>query len=74
MDFGTLSEVFSESLSLTVILSLYVLIMIGQSYFQRNQLILNSKIQQKFARYLREETYKVLLQSNWEFFSKEKKI
>ena len=64
---------FSETFSLMLILCLYVLIMIGQSLFQRNQLILNSKIQQKFSRYLREETYKVLLQANWGFFLKKRK-
>lgn len=63
----------SQTLSLTIILCIYVLIMIGQSFFQRNQTILNTKIQQSFTRHLREETYKALLQANWGFFLKKRR-
>ncbi|MCQ6275271.1 ABC transporter ATP-binding protein [Bacillus sp. V3B] len=62
-----------ETLSLTIILCIYVFIMISQSFFQRNQTILNTKIQQSFTRHLREETYKALLQANWGFFLKKRK-
>jgi ABC-type multidrug transport system fused ATPase/permease subunit len=65
--FGFLQEI-PQAQSLTLILSIYVLIMLGHSFFQRNQTILNSKIQQNFTRYLREETYKAILLANWEFF------
>ena len=47
--------------------------MIGQSFFQRNQTILNAKIQQGFIRHLREETYNALLQANWGFFLRKRK-
>ena len=47
--------------------------MIGQSYFKRNQTILNARIQQSFTRHLREETYKSLIQANWSFFLKKRK-
>ena len=70
------SELFQEipqTISLTIILSIYVLLIISQSYFQRNQLILNAKIHQGFIRHLREETYNALLQSNWDFYLKKKK-
>lgn len=59
-----------ESLSLSLILSFYVFLVVGQSYFQRHQTILNAKIQQGFARHLREVTYKQLMQANWSFFLK----
>lgn len=61
------------SLSLTVLLSLFVFIMVGQALFQRQQTILNTKIQQGFTRYLREETYKALLQANWSFYLRNRK-
>ena len=64
---------FSQTFSLTLILSIYVLLIIGQSLFQRNQLILNARIHQGFIRHLREATYKTLLQANWEFYLKNRK-
>ncbi|WP_246943919.1 ABC transporter ATP-binding protein [Bacillus pinisoli] len=57
-----------ERTSLIIILSFYVFIVIGQSLFNRKQAIINKRIQQKFVRHLREDTYKSLLQSNWAFF------
>ena len=62
-----------QSLSLVIILGVYVFLMIGQSYFQRSQSILNTKIQQSFTRHLREETYKAFLQANWGFFLRKRK-
>ena len=62
-----------QSLSLVIILGIYVFLMIGQSYFQRSQAILNTKIQQSFTRHLREETYKAFLQANWGFFLRKRK-
>ena len=47
--------------------------MIGHALFQRNQMILNGKIQQGFIRHLRDETYKTLIQANWGFFLKKRK-
>ncbi|NHM29250.1 ABC transporter ATP-binding protein [Neobacillus terrae] len=70
--FGFIKEL-PQTFSLTALLSLFVILMIGQSYFQRNQTILNTKIQQSFARYLREETYKLILLADWEFFIKNRK-
>lgn len=70
------SEFFKNipiTLSLAIILGIYVLLIIGQSIFQRKQMMQNVKIQQGFTRYLREETYKALLQSNWGFFLNKKK-
>lgn len=63
----------SENASLLIILGCYLCLLIGQSYFQRNQTILNSKIQQRYTRHLRDVTYKAILQANWGFFLKTRK-
>lgn len=62
-----------ETISLFLILGIYVLIMVGQGFFKRNQTILGVKIQQGFISHLREETYRSLLQANWEFYLKKRK-
>lgn len=62
-----------ETISLLIILSIYILIVVLQSYFQRKQSILNTTIQQGFIRHLREETYKSMLQANWGFFLNKRK-
>jgi ABC-type multidrug transport system fused ATPase/permease subunit len=64
---------FPKEISLVMILCLYVLLIIGQGVAQRKQMILNAKIQQGFTRHLREETYKLLLHSNWSFFLNKRK-
>ncbi len=62
-----------ENISLFIILTIYVLLMIGHALFQRNQMILNGKIQQEYMRYLRDELYKALIQANWKFFLQKRK-
>ena len=62
-----------ETISLVIILGIYVLLMVGQSIFKRNQTILGAKIQQGFIRQLREETYRSLLQVKWGFYLKKRK-
>ncbi|MFJ7830490.1 ABC transporter ATP-binding protein [Peribacillus sp. NPDC097284] len=62
-----------EIISLLIILSVFIVLIIGQGYFQRQQLILNVRIQQSFTRYLREETYKNLIQANWFFYLNKRK-
>lgn len=66
-------QTISPTLSLVVLLGIYLLLIIGQSYFQRSQTILNTKIQQSFTRHLREETYKAFLHANWGFFLRKRK-
>ena len=68
-----LPQMFSPTVGLIVILSFYVLLMIGQNIFQRQQIILNAKIQQGFLRHLKEVTYKEIIESNWQFFIKKRK-
>jgi ABC-type multidrug transport system fused ATPase/permease subunit len=62
-----------ETASLSIILFIYLLIIIGQGLFQRSQTILSTRIQQGFIRYLREETYKLLLTANWNYFIRKKR-
>lgn len=71
-----ITELFSgipETISLLIILGFYCLLMTGQSVFKRNQSVLGVKIQQRFIRHLREDTYKGLLQANWAFYLKKRK-
>ncbi|TWD98922.1 ATP-binding cassette subfamily C protein [Neobacillus bataviensis] len=62
-----------QTIALTIILTIFVFVIISQSFFQRNQTILNTKIQQGFARKIREETHKLILLANWGFFLKNRK-
>lgn len=71
--FFSIFQGIPQTMGLSIILGIFVVVMIGQSFFQRNQTILNTKIQQGFARYLREETYKLILLSKWGFFLKNRK-
>ncbi|MFJ5768898.1 ABC transporter ATP-binding protein [Psychrobacillus sp. NPDC093180] len=71
-----MTNIFSgipETVSLLIILGVYVLLMVGQSVFKRNQTILGAKIQQGFIRRLKEDTYRSLLQANWGFYLKKRK-
>ncbi|TVY05629.1 ABC transporter ATP-binding protein [Paenibacillus cremeus] len=63
----------SKDISLPLILVVYIVLLVGQGYFQRKQMILNGKIQQGFNRKLREETYKALVEANWGFFLKKRR-
>jgi ABC-type multidrug transport system fused ATPase/permease subunit len=68
---SAISKIFQEIpeiVSLSIILSFFVFIIAGQSFLQQKQLILNAKIQQSFIRFLRETTYKSILQASWRFF------
>ncbi|WP_134702566.1 ABC transporter ATP-binding protein [Ammoniphilus sp. YIM 78166] len=70
--FGFLSN-FPVTLGLPLILGIYILLVISQGYLQRSLTIRDAVIQQGYFRHLRLETYKSLLRSNWEFFSRKRK-
>lgn len=53
---------------LSIILFIFVLIIVMQTLFSRQQTILNKKIQQGYLRELRQQTYKHVIHSNWSFF------
>ncbi len=64
---------FPVTLGLPLILGIYILLVLGQGYLQRSLSIRDAVIQQGYFRHLRLETYKSLLRSNWEFFSRKRK-
>ncbi|MEH7255345.1 ABC transporter ATP-binding protein, partial [Neobacillus niacini] len=70
--FGFLKN-FSITISLPLILGIYVLIVIGQNLLQRHITIQNAMIQHGFFRHMRLETYSAILYSNWDFFIKKRK-
>ncbi|WP_164667432.1 ABC transporter ATP-binding protein [Virgibacillus doumboii] len=60
-------------IGLPVILTFYVLLVIGQNIVRRQLTVKNTEIQQGFLRYMQVETYKSILHSNWQFFVKQRK-
>ncbi|RBP88290.1 ATP-binding cassette subfamily C protein [Cytobacillus firmus] len=58
---------------LTVILGAFLIVNLFQNLLQRYITIQNVKIQHGFARYLRLEIYRDLLQANWGFYIKRRK-
>lgn len=60
-------------IGLLIILGVYVLLLLGQTYLQQKQQILSAKIQQSYLRHLREQTYKALIQADWGFFLRKRK-
>jgi ABC-type multidrug transport system fused ATPase/permease subunit len=52
---------------------LYVLLVISQAIIQRNQTVLNTRIQQSFIRSLRLSTYRDLLQAEWKLYLRTRK-
>lgn len=79
-DFGTgatpLSGLFDAipgEAVLPLILALFLVIMLSQSLLKRVVALQNIKINQGFDLYLKTETYRGILQSNWAFFLKKRK-
>lgn len=62
-----------KSLGLPIVLVLFVTISVLQNFLQRKITIENITIQQGFFRQLRVDTYKSLLNANWNFFIKNRK-
>ncbi len=76
LDINWLNELLIHlpiEISLIIVLSIFVTIMVCQGYFQKQQTILNGKIQQAYLKNLRENIYIDFLQSNWSFFLKTRK-
>lgn len=66
-------ENVSPAIGLPVILSIYLLIAVGQHAINRKLIIRNTEIQQGFLQHLRNETYTSLLHADWAFFIKKRK-
>ena len=62
-----------NSLGLIIILSIYVLLVMGQGILNRQITIRNTAIQHGFFQHLRNETYELLLHANWKFFIENRK-
>ncbi|MGM8364879.1 ABC transporter ATP-binding protein [Virgibacillus sp. W0181] len=61
------------STGLPIILSGFVILVIGQHLLYRQMSIRNTIIHQGFLRHIRTETYQSVLYSNWDFFIKRRK-
>ena len=66
-------EDIPASIALPIILSIYLLVVVGYNYIDRKIVIRNSIIQNGFLRKLRSDTYTAVLHSKWEFFIKHRK-
>src|SRR5690554_6753170 len=66
-------ESIPVTIGLPLILSIYVIIAIGQNLLYRYISIQNTMIQHSFFRHMRVTTYDGLLHANWAFFIKRRK-
>ncbi|MEH7307923.1 ABC transporter ATP-binding protein [Neobacillus drentensis] len=73
LEFLNFLQDFPKSQALVFILGFFISLVICQNLIQRNLAIRNVKITQGFIRQLRLETYGLLLKTNWEFYTKERK-
>lgn len=63
-------QLIPAAYGLPIILSIYVVIAVGQNVLQRSIMVKNAAIQHCYFRHLRMETYHSLLHANWDFFIK----
>ncbi|MBT2699469.1 ABC transporter ATP-binding protein [Bacillus sp. ISL-40] len=73
LEFLNFLQDFPKLQALVFILGFFISLVICQNLIQRNLAIRNVKITQGFIRQLRLETYSLLLKTNWEFYTKERK-
>lgn len=66
-------EQFSTTAGLSIILSVFVAIVIGQTLLQRNLALRDVRIHTGFINHIRMKTYDAILQTNWDFFLKRRK-
>lgn len=66
-------ESIPATIGLPIILSIYIIIAIGQNLLYRYISIQNTVIQHSFFRHMRVRTYDGLLHANWDFFMKRRK-
>lgn len=62
-----------SAIGLPIILVVFVVIAVGQNIVKRQLNVKNTRLQQGFLRYMRVETYKLLLYSNWQVFIRNRK-
>ncbi|GGP14007.1 ABC transporter ATP-binding protein [Oceanobacillus neutriphilus] len=61
------------ALGLPIILVVFVMLAIGQNIVKRQLNVKNTRLQQGFLRYMRVETYNLLLYSKWQIFIRNRK-
>ncbi|MFD0682136.1 MULTISPECIES: ABC transporter ATP-binding protein [unclassified Paenibacillus] len=66
-------QTIPKAWGLPLVLGLYTLLAVSQTLLQRNLTIREVKIHTGFLNHLRLETYRSLLQANWDFFIKKRK-
>jgi ABC-type multidrug transport system fused ATPase/permease subunit len=66
-------QMLPASFVLPVILGGFLILVVGQNLLQRQIMIHNTVIQQSFLRYIRVETYELLLRSSWNYFINKRK-
>ncbi|SEC07656.1 ABC transporter ATP-binding protein [Paenibacillus sp. GP183] len=64
---------FPKSVSLILILGIFILLIVGQSLIQQNLSLRDVRIHTGFINHVRLETYRALLLANWDFFIKKRK-
>ncbi|MEB3100768.1 ABC transporter ATP-binding protein [Ferviditalea candida] len=64
---------FPKTYGLLLILGIYIVLIIGQSFVKRNLSLRDIKIHTGFINHIRLETYRALLLANWDFFTKKRK-
>ncbi|MFK4425335.1 ABC transporter ATP-binding protein [Bacillus sp. RC51] len=78
-DSSSFMEMFSffhnipGTISLLLILGIYIFLVVFQAFLQQHLSLQNMKIIIRFTNYIRLETYSSLLKVNWEFFVKKRK-
>jgi ATP-binding cassette subfamily C protein len=63
----------SETLGLPLILGIFIVVVVAQSFLQQNLTLRSLKILIGFTNHIRLETYRTILQANWTFFIKKRK-
>ncbi|MFM9276971.1 ABC transporter ATP-binding protein [Paenibacillus jiagnxiensis] len=71
--FDAVLRTIPTAYQLAVILGIFILVISAQALLQKNQSVLDAKIQQGFMRSLRLDIYQALLKANWIFHLKRRK-
>lgn len=72
-NFDAVLQTIPASYQLAAILGIFILVISAQTLLQKNQSVLDAKIQQGFMRSLRQDVYEALLRASWIFHLKRRK-
>lgn len=62
-----------KTTGLLLVLSIYIVLIAGQAWIQRNLSLRDTRIHSGFINYIRIETYRGLLRANWDFYVNKRK-